>query len=267
MRIIQAKKNLGQNFLTDTSSLLSIANAVPVQDSNIVEIWPWYGALTAYILDQDPRHLDLIEIDGDMIEILSDRIMHWDFSPFADKISIQHKDVLQYIPSFQKYKIIANIPYYITAPILFYFLYSPDIIVPSSMVIMMQLEVGKKIMAWRSKKSRHSALSLSMELACEDISVVCHVDRQCFDPIPKVDSIVLKFIPKKDRQIDIEKQLFWLWKKAFAHPRKTLVSNIKSSCISITDFVSHLNSLGYNDRIRAEAIKKDDWISFLTFLK
>jgi 16S rRNA A1518/A1519 N6-dimethyltransferase RsmA/KsgA/DIM1 with predicted DNA glycosylase/AP lyase activity len=66
-----------------------------------------------------------------------------------------------------------------------------------------------------------------MELACDDINILRYVGRESFDPAPKVDSIVLRFIVKKERDQKIEKELMNLWKVAFAHPRKTFLSNIK----------------------------------------
>jgi 16S rRNA (adenine1518-N6/adenine1519-N6)-dimethyltransferase len=122
--------------------------------------------------------------------------------------------------------VIANIPYYITSPILFYFLYELAN-APDAMVIMMQEEVGEKILEGRARKPHHSFLSLCMEVACEDIGIVRYVGRSSFDPAPRVDSIVLRFVVKKDRNREQEQQLIKLWKVAFAHPRKTLLSNMK----------------------------------------
>lgn len=145
---------------------------------------------------------------------------------FGDQVMIHHQDVLTFTPLHEDYSVIANIPYYITSPILFHFLYDlPH--APSEMVIMMQEEVGEKILAGRNKKPHHSYLSLAMELACEDIEVVRYVGRESFDPAPKVDSIVLKFRVKKSRDRKMEDEMLALWRVAFTHPRKTLMSNLK----------------------------------------
>ena len=95
------------------------------------------------------------------------------------------------------------------------------------MVIMMQEEVGEKILAGKARKPHHSYLSLAMELACEKIEIVRYVGKESFDPAPKVDSIVLKFTVKQHRDRGIEEQLLTLWRIAFTHPRKTLLSNLK----------------------------------------
>jgi 16S rRNA (adenine1518-N6/adenine1519-N6)-dimethyltransferase len=102
-----------------------------------------------------------------------------------------------------------------------------------------------------------------MELACNDIETIRYVGRASFDPAPKVDSIVLKFTVKKERDLEIEKQLIHLWKVAFAHPRKTLLSNLKGSIYNSDTLRSKIIELGYDERVRAEAIRKEDWIQFL----
>ncbi len=92
---------------------------------------------------------------------------------------------------------------------------------------MMQEEVGEKILEGCARKPHHSYLSLAMELACDDIEIVRYVGKESFDPAPKVDSIVLKFTVKRDRNRDREEALLALWRIAFTHPRKTLLSNLK----------------------------------------
>lgn len=102
-----------------------------------------------------------------------------------------------------------------------------------------------------------------MEEACEGIDIVRYVPRTSFDPAPKVDSIVLRFMVKKTRDREQEKLLIFLWKVAFAHPRKTLLSNMKGSTYDIEKFRSIIIQLGYDERVRAEAIRREDWKRFL----
>ncbi len=255
MQKIHAKKSLGQNFLIDEFALTDIANGLEITGKHIIEVGPGYGALTDYIIDRSPLTLDLVELDRDMISILRRK---YD----TDTITIHHADVLHFIPPYEQYSVIANIPYYITSPILFHFLYDLTD-QPDEMIIMMQKEVGEKILEWRAKKPHHSFLSLSMELACHDIELIRYVGHKSFDPAPKVDSIVLRFIIKKERSIQIEKELMNLWKVVFAHPRKTLLSNLKWSTYNIDTFRAKIIELGYDEKIRAEAIKKEDWLSFI----
>lgn len=255
MQKIKAKKALGQNFLIDPEALTDIAGAIEIWGKHIIEVGPGYGALTDYLIWEQPVALDLVELDPDMIAILKDK-----YTP--EDLTIHHIDILRYTPPYESYSVIANIPYYITSPILFYLLYELDT-APEEMVIMMQEEVGDKILEGRARKPHHSFLSLCMEVACEDIVRVRYVDRSSFDPAPRVDSIVLRFAVKKERDRDQEKQLIKLWKIVFAHPRKTLLSNIKWSSYSINSIREILIRLGYDERVRAEAIRREDWISFL----
>ncbi len=248
---IRAKKSLGQNFLIDPEALSDIASFLEITGKNIIEVGPGYGALTEYILSEKPEHLTLVELDTDMISILQER--------FSDAVDIYHQDVLSFEPKYEQYSVIANIPYYITSPILFHFLYNLPI-APEEMVIMMQKEVGEKILA-EGKKRHYSFLSLAMHEACSHIDAIRIVPRTSFDPAPKVDSIVLRFIIHPDRDTTLEKSLLELWKRAFVHPRKTLLSNLKSF-YDEKDILSWLIQNGYESRVRAEAIEKEHWKSF-----
>lgn len=253
---IRAKKSLGQNFLIDEDALIAIAHSVGVEGKHIIEVGPGYGALTDHLVEQKPETLTLVELDTDMIEILEKK--------YTENVTILHQDVLQFVPAYEQYSIIANIPYYITSPILFHFLYADNFTPPESMVIMMQEEVGEKILEWRHpKKPHHSLLSLAMEEACEDIDIIRYVLRTSFDPAPKVDSIVLRFITRWGRDRAQEQSLINLWKAAFAHPRKTLLSNMKGSTYDLQKIRDIILELGYDERVRAEAIRREDWKRFL----
>lgn len=295
---IKAKKSLGQNFLVDEEALSDIAESIEVVGKHIIEVGPGYGALTDYLIAKNPKSLDLVELDKDMIALLKDKFGVNDENGVW--IKIHHTDILRFAPPHEQYSVIANIPYYITSPILFHFLYPEnapleksqkqevrgEIIFskeaysdvsdwennflndevrrfsgfspPEEMVIMMQKEVWEKILEWRARKPHHSLLSLAMEQACEDIEMVRYVGRESFRPAPKVDSIVLKFIVKMNRNREEENALIKLWEKSFTHPRKTLISNLKWY-YDIEIIKSWLNKCGYDDKVRAEAVKREDW--------
>ncbi len=181
----------------------------------------------------------------------------------ATPIALHHADVLHFTPPYDDYVVIANIPYYITSPILFHFLYDIDN-PPAEMVIMMQEEVWEKILEGRAKKPHHSYLSLAMELACEDISIVRYVGRDSFDPPPRVDSIVLRFTVKTERNKEMEEKLLSLWRYAFTQPRKTLMSNLRGSPVDLDRAKAWILECGYDEKVRAEAVKMEDWILFIT---
>ena len=137
MKPIKAKKSLGQNFLIDEEALTDIARSINIGGNHIIEVGPGYGALTSYILSHHPDTLDLVELDPDMIELLDQRFMGDEVSPdIADNpesilrtspITIHHQDILTFTPPYDEYSVIANIPYYITSPILFHFLYPKSV--------------------------------------------------------------------------------------------------------------------------------------------
>jgi 16S rRNA (adenine1518-N6/adenine1519-N6)-dimethyltransferase len=262
MQKIKAKKSLGQNFLIDHDALADIASAIDITDRHIIEVWPGYGALTDYLTKSHPQSLDLVELDTDMISILKERIENWELKTKNNIITLHHGDILRFTPPYDSYSVIANIPYYITSPILFHFLYEL-VQKPDAMVIMMQKEVWEKILEGRAKKPHHSYISLCMEEACQDIEIIRYVGKLSFDPAPRVDSIVLRFVMKKERNPSKEKELMDLWKIAFSHPRKTLMSNMKWSTYNIAKIRNKVIELGYDDKVRAEAIRREDWVSFL----
>lgn len=97
-----------------------------------------------------------------------------------------------------------------------------------------------------------------METACDDIEMIRYVEKEAFDPAPKIDSIVLKFTLKSERDREEEKKLIALWKQAFTQPRKTLLSNLKG--IYDPELIKKwINECGYDEKVRAEEAKREDW--------
>jgi len=150
---IKAKKSLWQNFLVSEKILKNISEIIEIKEKNIIEVWPWFWALTQKILEKNPLSLTLVELDKKMVEILNDRIKNNDLDiSKTKKFLIENIDVLKFFPEEKNYSIIANIPYYITSPILRHFLYDTKNI-PEKMVILMQKDVWEKILNTYSKKS------------------------------------------------------------------------------------------------------------------
>lgn len=142
---IRAQKSLGQNFLVNDEILETIADSIDITGKDILEIGPGYGALTEKILTRKPKSLTLIELDKQMINILNSRIYEKDLViPEETEFTIIEGDVLKQSPVMASYSVIANIPYYITSPILFRFLHELEN-KPDEMIILMQKEVGDKI--------------------------------------------------------------------------------------------------------------------------
>lgn len=233
---IRAKKGLWQNFLVNEEIVREIANTIEVEWKNIVEVWPWYGALTEFLLREKPASLNLVELDKDMIRILDDRIKEWDFDLEWIDFNINNIDVLKYSPPARGeleggYSVIANIPYYITSPILRHFLYDVKN-KPESMVILMQKDVWDKIIEGQTigKKWKVKSSVLSLFVAKKSfVDEVIVVWKENFVPAPKIESSVLLF-ESHDKYSDIDDQIFLeLIKKWFSEPRKKLINNLVKS--------------------------------------
>ncbi len=245
---IWAKKSLGQNFLIDDLKVQAIADYSEIQGDNIVEVWPGYGALTEKLVEKKPGSLTLIELDQDMIEVLEDRNL-W------NQIDIKNLDVLEYHPNFEKYSVIANIPYYITSPILRHFLYEVEN-KPEQMLILMQQDVWDKILGkWKNKSS---VLSLFIAKKCRAKEVLL-VAKQCFHPAPKVESSVLHFEIYDDyKNIDDEKFLKII-KAGFGSPRKKLIKNFDNSWLDKQAILQIFEELWISESVRGEDLDIDMW--------
>ena len=258
---ISAKKKLGQNFLTDENKLQIIAQAHPLAGKNVIEVWPGYGALTEYILQEHPTSLDLVELDRDMIAILEDRLDPASAYPLVTEwstVQILHKDVLKLEQIPEKSIIVANIPYYITSPILTHFLMHLHSHV-DAMVIMMQREVAEKILA---KKWKYSYLSISCHLFCSEISLVTNVPASSFVPAPKVDSSVLLFTTAglNNEELIYKQKILQLASHGFREPRKKLVSNLaKYGSYDKWDIISLFEKLDLSENLRAEDLSTENW--------
>ncbi|MCH2189120.1 16S rRNA (adenine(1518)-N(6)/adenine(1519)-N(6))-dimethyltransferase RsmA, partial [Candidatus Gracilibacteria bacterium] len=246
---IRAKKSLGQNFLIDEGKLATIAQAIQVRNQNIIEVGPGYGALTEKLLSQSPKTLNLVELDDDMVHILQDRFCNTEFT-------LHHQDILKYNPDVSPYSVIANIPYYITSPILRHFLYDIDI-QPESMVILMQKDVADKILG--GKKDKTSVLRLFIEKKCS-IHHVTHIPNTCFSPAPKVDSSVLLF-QSHDHYMSVDDvQFLDFIQCGFAQPRKMLVKNLLQGGYQKDHIIHTLSMMGIGEQVRPEDLSISQWI-------
>lgn len=258
---IKAKKSLWQNFLINDEILDEIAETLEIENKNIIEVWPWYGALTEKILKKNPEKLTLIELDREMIEILEKRIENKDFLN-PEKIFIKNIDVLKYFPEDEKYFVIANIPYYITSPILRHFLYDVENI-PDSMLILMQKEVWDKIILGQEwKKIKTSVLSLFVAKKCK-VREVIFVGKENFSPAPKVESSVLLFEKHNDFSDLDDKIFFEFIKKAFVEPRKKLINNLSKAWFDKEFLKKFFEEKNISENIRPEDLEIGEWCDFI----
>ena len=204
------KKKYGQNFLIDRNIIRKICNLISTKHLSIIEIGPGDGRLTDYILQYEPNELKLIEIDEDLIPILNSKFFN------NDKIKIINKDILNY-PLIEKVDlIISNLPYNISSQILAKICLMKD--PPTSLILMFQKEFAERLI---NKKLN----SLNSLVGCfYDIGNNFKISKNCFRPIPKIDSTVLQFTKKKNFLLNKNElnQFIEFKRNLFSHKRKTL---------------------------------------------
>lgn len=221
------KKSLGQNFLIDTNILHSIVQAAEIDDqSGVIEIGPGIGALTEQLAKVAQRVV-AFEIDQRLIPILKDTL-----HPYKN-VSIINEDVLKadlkhivhtYFDGFQRLNVVANLPYYVTTPILIQLLQSG--INFQHIVIMIQKEVADRLAAKPGTKD-YGSLTVMMHYYCQP-SIVKIVPKHVFIPKPQVDSAIVKLSmrEKPPVHVDDENFFFKLVRASFAQRRKTLQNNL-----------------------------------------
>ncbi|MBI2474977.1 ribosomal RNA small subunit methyltransferase A [Candidatus Uhrbacteria bacterium] len=251
----RAKKSFGQNFLVDKTAVQKIIQAAEIKKGETVfEIGPGTGTLTQALVDTGARVI-AIETDKDLIAPLQKR--------FGNRIELIHGDTLSDLSvlsdlSDLSFKLVANIPYNITSPILERFLTtSPR---PSRMILMVQKEVADRITA---KPPKMSLLSIVCQIyaKCKRIAIV---KAGAFRPIPKVDSAIIRLDLYKQshpglHDVDPE-TIIALAKRGFSSKRKQLKTNLGF------DFEEKLKQLGLDPKIRAEGLTVENWINLSLIL-
>lgn len=258
------KKQFGQNFLTSIPARIAIVEAGNVVEGDtVLEIGPGKGFLTKGLLEKG-AHVVALEKDRDLLPLLSEAFPS---EVTSERLTLIEGDVLEFDPSGQKliangYKLIANIPYYITGAIISRFL--SEVAQPSVMVILIQKEVAERIVA-RDKKE--SLLSLSVKVYGEP-KIVYKVSAGSFFPAPKVDSAVLRVenISRANFKNTYHEEMFFkLIHAGFAHKRKIAISQIQE------DFPEHnmrnvFDELSISQKVRAEDLTLSVWLELSLYL-
>ena len=223
------KKSFGQNFLTDTNILQKIVDTAEIDKKvNVIEIGPGIGALTEF-LAENAAEVMAFEIDDRLVPILADTLRDFDNVTVINQ-DILKVDLAQYIAEFKNpdlpIKVVANLPYYITTPILMHLIESG---IPfSEFVVMMQKEVADRISAQPNTKA-YGSLSIAVQYYMT-AKVAFIVPRTVFVPAPNVDSAILKMVRRERPAVEVqdEKFFFKVTKASFVHRRKTLWNNLTS---------------------------------------
>ncbi len=260
MKTIKAKKSLGQNFLNSKTALLKIVEAADIKEQDVVlEIGPGTGNLTESLL-QTKAQIIAIEKDQRMENLLKER-----FKDFSN-LNLIIADIKEYYTLFLKenktqFKIVANIPYYISSFLLrMIFDNSPK---PEKVILMLQKELAERIAL---KNSKNNKLSMFVNLFFE-AKYIQTVPKASFFPIPKVDSAIIcltkkpsnydeKFIAKYEKAINA----------SFHQPRKMAISNLKHYYSKTINYEDAFQKLNINSKTRAEDINFETWIEIINLI-
>jgi 16S rRNA (adenine1518-N6/adenine1519-N6)-dimethyltransferase len=258
-KYFKPKKSLGQNFLKSEPALMMMATAGEINHNDIIlEIGPGKGALTTKLLVEAKKVL-AIEKDRELFDFLKEK-----FSNEIKKGSLEiiNDDILSFeIKNYGlrkgKYKIIANIPYNITGAIFKKFL-STDI-QPERMIILVQKEVAKRIVA---RDGKESILSLSVK-AYGTPKYIMKVGKRFFSPEPKVDSAIIEIIHISKNNFQTKKEeenYFKIVRAGFAHKRKVLRKNLEEIDINAQNIEKTFEKLKIDPKTRAEDLKIETWL-------
>ena len=255
------KKNFGQNFLVDERVLGTIVSSAEIsKDDVVIEVGPGIGTLTQ-ALAKEAYKVVAVEIDTTLVPILGELLSDFDNIEIIneDILKVDVNAIAEKYPD-KKIKMVANLPYYITTPIIMNVL--ENHIPVESITVMIQKEVAYRMKAQPSTKD-YGSLSLAVQYYCEPY-LVANVPQNCFMPRPNVDSAVIKLtvMDKPKVQVNNEKFMFEFIKAAFSQRRKTLVNCIFSSgllTLSKDEIGKMLNGLGYDERVRGESLTLEDY--------
>ena len=248
------KKKFGQNFLSDKNLLEQIVKKSGVMsDDVVVEIGAGKGALTEY-LSKNAKKVYSFEIDVDLFEYLEEKFANSNVEfVFKDVMKVNDEELNELLNN-QKFKLVANLPYYVTSPILTRFLQNKNL---ESATVMVQEEVADRIIA--SPKSKDYGVLSIMCQCFGSAEKVLRVNRKMFYPIPNVDSAVVK-IQSNSIVGDIDYIEFINFvKKAFSMRRKKLSANLESNKMKKQEIESLLAENGFSPLVRAEELSIDDF--------
>ena len=263
-----AKKKFGQNFITSSSILEHIIDVANIsKDDYVLEIGPGLGSLTEFLAINSKKVI-AYEIDTDMVNILSKTISKYDNVTIINKDFLEvdlDKDINNYFEGSNNIKVVANIPYYITTPILFKLLENNHI---SDMYFMMQKELGERL-SGRPKTKDYNALSVIISYKSE-AKIEFSVPRNFFFPVPNVDSVLLSIKCKQnDYGLDNEANFFEFVEALFAMRRKTIVNNLSTSKYHFDKELikGELTSLNLKESTRAEELDLEKIIDLYKLLR
>ena len=251
-------KGLGQNFLYDEQYLDEIvASAELTKEDTVVEIGPGLGVLTTRMASLAKKVI-AIEIDENIIPALSEITSEFDNIEIVNK-DVMKTEIKELIAGEKNIKVVANLPYYITTPIIMKLL--SENLNLKCIVIMIQKEVAERLTAKEATKD-YGAITVSVNYYADPLYMFT-VPKGAFVPQPKVDSAVVRLnFPKKEPvAVSDEKLFFNVVKGAFAQRRKTLLNSLSSTLnqFSKEQIKSVITECGFGENIRGEVLSLDDF--------
>lgn len=246
-------KGLGQNFLIDKNVLQKIITCADIKPTDIVlEVGPGIGTLTQE-LAKKAKKVIAVEKDDTMIEVLKETLKN------LTNVEVENCDILEFIENWKlkikNYKVIANIPYYLTSPLIRKLLEAEN--KPDFMVLMVQKEVAQRICA---KIGDMNLLAVSVQFYATP-KIISFVKKGCFYPSPKIDSAIIKITPTKKPAINPE-EFFKVVKAGFSHPRKQLLNNFSTTLdIEKEKITKWLLKNNIKPTQRAETLSIQNWES------
>ncbi len=259
---IKADKSLGQNFLISDEVVDGIVESANIEKEDIViEIGPGLGVLTNLLL-QKSNNVIAVELDPRMVSILKDRFKE------KDNFTIIHEDILKVDlakiinerkSSNSRVKVVANLPYYISTPIIMKLLENNEII--DEIIVMVQKEVGDRLTA-KTGERLAGAITYAVSYY-SNASKVIDVPKESFIPSPKVESVVIKLELKKNVQEENKELLFKIIKSAFAQRRKTLENAlINGKIVTSKEKIQEIfDKLGIEKNVRGENLSLEQYES------
>ncbi len=261
---LKPRKSLGQNFLVDSNILDKIVKVADIdRETGVIEIGPGLGALTEKLVERAGRVV-AIEIDRELIALLERELGG------EERLVIFNQDILQIslgriieqeLSQFKKIKVVANLPYYITSPIIIKLL-NEDLQL-DSVTIMVQKEVAERLSAAPGCKE-YGSLTVYVNYYAK-VEIAFPVSRHVFLPMPQVDSAVIQLFPPTKRAVepDSEETFFRILRAGFKHRRKTLYNNLQMELGGVTtreEIEQALDEAGIDGRRRAETLSLTEFI-------
>ena len=264
------QKKYGQNFLIDANVLDKICRAADItKEDYVVEIGPGIGTLTQHLAEA-AGHVTAIEIDRALIPILEETLSEYDNVTILnqDILKVDLRELIQEQNQGRSIKIVANLPYYITTPIIMGIL--EDHVPVQSMTVMVQKEVAQRMQAGPGTKD-YGALSLAVQYYCKP-EIVANVPPNCFMPRPKVGSAVIK-LQKSEQPLaktTDEALLFAIIRASFNQRRKTLVNGLTNSPqvpFEKEEIVLALKEMAKDPAVRGETFTLAEFATLCEFLQ